>query len=76
MFLAKNPASYTQDTGAGLSGKLGWPEVLIFLATLCRGTILALESRGVSVRAKECVSPAEAVPNHSLVIGQLAFDQI
>ena len=64
-----------QNTRAGLSHKLGWPELLIsFTVTLSRGTKLAVGR--LVLRVREYVSPAEAVPNQSLVTGRLATGRI
>ena len=62
-----------QDTRAGLPQFLGWPEVLIsFSLTLSHSVPRHYTScRGLVLRARECVSPAKAVPIRSLVTGRL-----
>ena len=62
---------------------LGWPEVLISSSislALChsvpRHYTSILDVGGLVLRARECVSLAEAVPNHSLVTGRLAPKRI
>jgi len=78
VFMRYSQHTHTQDTRAGLSRTLGWPEVLIsFSITLSHSVPRHYTScRGSVLRARECVSPAEAVPNHSLVTGRLASDRI
>ena len=60
--------------GAGLPQFLGWPEVFIsFSLTLSHSVPRHYTSCwGLVLRARECVSPAEAVPIRSLVTGRLA----
>ena len=49
---------------------LGWPEVLISFSLTPSHSVLAVG--GLVLRARECISPAEAVPICRLVTGRLA----
>ena len=66
-----------QDTRAGLLKFLGWLEVLISFSLILSHSVPRhyTSCRGLVLRARECVFPAEAVPIRSLVTGRLALHQ-